>query len=539
MLFRVQLTALTAGAIGFVFILGWALYWGANQTAINFQRYQTAYEAFERYERLSQQAYRYFKQRMDRLAGGVSVAEAGMVSARQRLDAAMDALRSSAVTTPRTADLARGELERVARLTAFLEASDYRFDEVESLYRQGQLDQAAQALSRFSEEAIDQQFQPLIDAAIATEREQARLTQAHLETLIERSRWLALVVAVTAVAFSLVGGAALLRRLRHSIQTLMRGTNAIAAGRLGHRIELTQRDEFGYLARQFNEMASQLEIQRAQLQERHEVLEERVAERTAELHQRNADLQRMDAERLAFLADISHELRTPITVIRGEAEVALRSRTKQLGVYREALERVAELSIQLGVYVNDLLQQARAEQTPGPTTWTPLNLTELVAKAHEDLQVLGRENALAVDLETTTLPIWVMGDEPRLRQALFILGDNACRYSRPGGRVTVSLRRDDPFAILLLRDQGIGILQRDLTRIFDRHFRGQNARHHCADGQGLGLAMAKAITEQQGGSITVSSRQNEGSTFTVRLPLANLPDLTPADESFSTESLQH
>jgi hypothetical protein len=82
----------------------------------------------------------------------------------------MDALRVSAVNTPWAADLARGELERVARLTAFLETSDYRFDEVESLQRQGQFEQAAQALNRFSGEAIDQQFQPLIDAAIATER---------------------------------------------------------------------------------------------------------------------------------------------------------------------------------------------------------------------------------------------------------------------------------------------------------------------------------------------------------------------------------
>jgi two-component system, OmpR family, sensor kinase len=538
MLFRVQLTAITAGAIGFVFILGWALYWGANQAAINFQRYQAAYEAFERYERLSQQAYRYFKQRMDRLAGGGTVADAGTAFARQRLNAAMDALRSSAVNTPRAVDLARGELERVARLTAFLEASDYRFDEVESLHRQGRLDQAAQALSQFSEEAIDQQFQPLIDAAIATEREQARFIQVRLETLIKRSRWLALMVAVAAVAFSLAGGAALLRRLTHAIQTLMRGTNAIAAGRLGYRIDLAMGDEFGYLARQFNEMASQLEVQRNQLHERHEALEERVAERTAELNQRNADLQRMDAERLAFLADISHELRTPITVIRGEAEVALRSRTKQLGVYREALERVAELSIQLGVYVNDLLQQARAVQTSVPAARALLNLTELIAKAYEDLQMLARENALSVDLETTASPLWVMGDELRLRQALFILSDNACRYSRPGGRVTVSLRVDGQFAKLVLRDQGIGILQSDLTRIFDRHFRGQNARHYCAEGQGLGLAMAKAITEQQGGSITVSSRQNEGSTFIVRLPLTTLPDLAPADESLPAESPQ-
>lgn len=526
---RVQLTAITATAIGFVFILGWALYWGANQAAINFHEYRSAYANFERYERLSQEAYRYFKQRMDRLASGTLAPDTGTTASRLRLDAAMDALRSSAVNTTREHHSTLDELERVARFTAFLEASDYRFNEVESLRRLGHHDEAFTVLNQFSEQAIDQQFQPLIDAAIATEHQRARSIDARLEGLIQRSRWLALGVAGTAAGISLIGGYALLRRLQRSIQALMQGTNAIAAGHLAYRIELTTRDEFGHLAHDFNEMASKLEAQRNLLREHRDALETRVAERTAELRQLNLDLRRMDAERLALLSDISHELRTPITVIRGEAEVALRSKAKNPALYQEALERVVEMSKQLGVYVNDLLQQARAEQTPVAVALRKLDLTDLVARSFEDIQVLARESGLKVTLDVPAAPVWVSGDESRLRQALFILGENACRYSLAGGLVTIGLRADDQAAVLTIRDQGIGIPRSDLERIFDRHFRGYNARQWCPDGQGLGLPMAKAITAMHKGRIEVSSPRDEGTTFTITLPLADHRQLETSD----------
>jgi hypothetical protein len=154
-MFRLRLAAVIGVSFCFVLGLGWMLYWGSGQMAMNFKRSQSAYEAFEHYERLSQEAYRHFKQRMDRLATDKPAADAGAESSKHRLYAAMDVLRNSAVEKPVAGQSKPAELERVARFTALLEASEYRFDEVERLRQQGKRGLAVQALSKFSEEEID------------------------------------------------------------------------------------------------------------------------------------------------------------------------------------------------------------------------------------------------------------------------------------------------------------------------------------------------------------------------------------------------
>jgi signal transduction histidine kinase len=299
----------------------------------------------------------------------------------------------------------------------------------------------------------------------------------------------------------------------------MKGTDEIASGNLVYRISLDTRDEFASLAADFNEMAQKLELQQEKLREGRAVLEQRVAERTFELHQLNEELKRMDNSRREFLADISHELRTPITVIRGEAEVTLRTRELNADEYRDVLQRIVELSMQLGKYVNDLLFLARSETANLQFEWDSLNLTELVSSAVEDFQVMAQENSISVSLDAPDQQVWVRGDKQRLRQVLFILGDNACRYSKQGGLIAVGLRVDGNEASFSINDQGIGIPAPDLERIFDRHFRSKNALSLRDDGTGLGLSMAKSIVKAHGGRITVTSTENAGSIFTVTLPL--------------------
>ena len=527
-MFRFRLAVVIVVSFGFVLFLGIALYWGSNQVARYFQRSQTAYEAFDHYERLSQEAYRHFKQRMDRLITDSPTAEAGVESSKHRLYEAMQELRNTAVKTPAAESHTEdwpdkpAELERVAHFTAFLDASEYRFDEVERLRQQGKHEMAMQALSKFSEEEIDGKFQPLIDAAINAEREKAGKAKQELEDLVAQSRWIAILASLTAAMFSLTSGVLLLRGVRKPIEALMKGTDEIASGNLDYRIALDTRDEFAYLASHFNQMAQELELQQDKLREGRAVLEKRVAERTFELHRLNEELKRMDSARREFLADISHELRTPITVIRGEAEVTLRGQERDAEEYKDALQRIVELSMQLGKYVNDLLFLARTETANLQFEWDSLDLAELVASTVEDFQVMAEENSISVSLDAPAEPVWVRGDKQRLRQVLFILGDNACRYSNPGGHITVALRVDGKEASFSLTDQGIGIPAQDLERIFDRHFRSQNALRSRDDGTGLGLPMAKSILKAHGGRITVTSTENSGSTFTVTLPLISV-----------------
>ncbi|MGJ0431438.1 ATP-binding protein [Methylobacter sp.] len=533
-MFRFRLAVVIAVSFGFVLFLGLMLHWGSDRVELYFQRSQAAYETFDHYEQLSQKAYRHFKQRMDRLVADTPVAGAGVESSKQHLYEAMEVLRNTAINTQASGDSAEdwqdkpGELERVARFTAFLEASEYRFDEVERLRQQGKRDLAVLALSKFSEEEIDGKFQPLIDAAINAEREKAGQAREELEALVAQSRWIAVLAAASAALFSLMSGVLLFRGVRKPIEALMKGTDEIASGNLFHRIALDTRDEFGYLAAHFNEMAQKLEVQQEKLQEGRAVLEKKVAERTFELHQLNEELKRMDVERCEFLADISHELRTPITVIRGEAEVTLMEDELDTEEYKDALQRILELSMQLGKYVNDLLFLARAESANMQFEWDRLDLAELVASTVEDFQVMAQENSISVSLDAPAEPVWVHCDKQRLRQVLFILGDNACRYSNPGGHIAVELFTDGDEAYLSLSDQGIGIPAQDLERIFDRNFRSKNALHMRADGTGLGLPMAKSIIKAHGGRIAVTSAENSGSKFTITLPLISAEQDTVA-----------
>ncbi|OAI19897.1 histidine kinase [Methylomonas koyamae] len=522
-MFRFRLAIVMFVSFGFVLSLGVALYLGADEMALHFQHSQTAYETFDDYEQLSQEAYRHFKQRMDRLITANPNSETGVESSKQRLQAAIQALRETAVKEPVIGGEAwvdkPAELERVAHLTAFLEASEYRFEEVERLRLQGKLANAVQALTKFTEEEIDGKFQPLIDAAIDAEREKAKQAKRELESLVRQSRLTAILASVTAALFSLMSGILLMRRFRRPIQALMKGTDEIASGNLEYRIKLDTRDEFAYLASHFNQMAQELEVQQNKLRESRAVLEQRVAERTLELNLLNDELKRMDKARREFLADISHELRTPITVIRGEAEVTLRGEDRSTEEYKDALQRIVELAMQLGKYVNDLLFLARAETAHLQFEWGKVDLTELVGNAVEDFQVMAEERSLSVSFVGPECPVWVRGDKQRLRQVLFILGENACRYSNPGGHISVALWVQGKEASFSLTDRGIGIPSGDLERIFERHFRSDNAQSSRDEGSGLGLPMAKSITKAHGGRVAVESRENSGSTFIVTLPL--------------------
>ncbi len=528
-MFRFRLAFVIIVSFGFVLFLGIALYWSSNQVARYVQRSQTAYETLDHYERLSQEAYRHFKQRMDRLITASPTAKAGVELSRHRLYEAMQKLRNTAVKTsiPESDDENEqdnlAELERVAHVSAFLDAIEYRFDEVEQLHQQGRHEMALQALTKFSKEEIDEKFQPLIDAAINVEREKAVKAKQELEDLIAHSRWIAILASLTAAMFSLMSGLLLLRGIRKPIEALMKGTDEIASGHLDYRISLNTGDEFAYLGSHFNQMAQELELQQDKLREGRAVLEKRVVERTFELHRLNEELNHMDSARRDFLADISHELRTPITVIRGEAEVTLRGQNRDAEEYKDTLQRIVELSMQLGTYVNDLLFLARTETANLQFEWDhSLDLTELLASAVENFQVIAEENSISVSLDAPAEPVWVRGDKQRLRQVLFILGNNACQYSKPGGHITVALWMDEKEVSFSLADQGIGIPAQDLERIFDRNFRSQNAQISREDGRGLGLPMAKSIMKAHGGRITVTSIENSGSTFTATLPLVSV-----------------
>ncbi|MBX7213602.1 MAG: HAMP domain-containing histidine kinase [Thermoflexales bacterium] len=219
-----------------------------------------------------------------------------------------------------------------------------------------------------------------------------------------------------------------------------------------------------------------------------------------------------------FTADASHELRSPLTVIKGEISVAL-SRERTAQAYRATLSDL-ELSVdEMCVMVEDMLTLTRASAKQAPTRIDPIDVGILVSQIKTRMDVIAE--AKRIDLlssQSGTRPAMVYGDRLRIQRALTNLVDNALRYTQEGGRVEIRLSGDDERVHIQVVDTGIGIAADHLDRVFDRFFRADAARDRERGGTGLGLAIAKAIVEGAGGELSVTSTLGKGSTFTVSLP---------------------
>ncbi len=238
------------------------------------------------------------------------------------------------------------------------------------------------------------------------------------------------------------------------------------------------------------------------------------------LQSANLKLQELDNLRSQFFADISHELRTPLTVIRGEAEVTLRGKKKSLQEYKTALSRIVELTNQVNKLVNDLLFLARSESGPIQIETQPTSLSEILMDVHRAGEVLAKSKTITVTLSHQDNNNVVQGDPQRLRQLFMILLDNAVNYTDPGGAINVNLIKEAGYGKVTVADNGIGIPADDLTHVFERFYRVKRSGNQFHVGVGLGLPIAKWISEAHQGNISLVSTQGAGTVVTVRLPLS-------------------
>ncbi len=307
------------------------------------------------------------------------------------------------------------------------------------------------------------------------------------------------------------------RSLTRSVNELHHGAGAFSNDDLNHRIPELHEREFERLGTAFNTMARQLAEHRAAMRDSNIRLEAIVEERTRALKSSNETLELVDENRRKLLADISHEFRTPLTVIRGEAEIALRGKVKTKAEYQETLARIMEQSDQTTRLVDDLLFIARADAGEPRLKVRLLSLNNLLAAACADFSSRAEENEISINQELGSIDIKVMGDAGRLRQVFSILIDNALRYSAPHQTVMVSLGRNEKEIMVKVKDMGIGLTENEVRQAFQRFFRGGKAQSH-ARGTGLGLPVAKAIVEAHRGRITLEGRPGEGALATVTLP---------------------
>jgi two-component system OmpR family sensor kinase len=216
-----------------------------------------------------------------------------------------------------------------------------------------------------------------------------------------------------------------------------------------------------------------------------------------------------------FTADASHELRTPLAIVMSQAELALRKdRTPE--EYREALETSLKAAQRMKAVVEGLLTLARADAKEVDLRREPVELGRLVEETASLLGPMALERK--VSLTVSAEPVAVTGDADRLREVVTNLITNAIRYNVQGGKVDVTLAAQKDQATLTVVDTGIGIPEKDQAQLFERFYRVDKARSREVGGSGLGLAISKWIIEAHGGTISFSSRENAGSTFTARLP---------------------
>lgn len=223
-------------------------------------------------------------------------------------------------------------------------------------------------------------------------------------------------------------------------------------------------------------------------------------------------LQRSFESLRQFAGDVSHQLQTPLTILKGELDSALQhpERVRDEAWVGGLTDEIEDMR----AIVVDLRSLALADAPLSDAS--EVNLTELVREAGDIVAALGEVRGVSVQCRADT-PVVVRGDATRLKQLVLNLGDNAVRYTPAGGRVVVDLEVVADRAVLHVSDTGIGIPEQDLPRIFDRLFRADVGRRH-AEGTGLGLAIGRRIVDVHRGSITVESQIGVGSTFTVTLP---------------------
>lgn len=292
-----------------------------------------------------------------------------------------------------------------------------------------------------------------------------------------------LVSAIPAMlAISALGGYFLSRRVLRPVDEINGALRSINIGSLSRRLPVSRsRDELQRLAETCNEMLARLEDAVARINR--------------------------------FTADASHELRSPVAIIRTVAEYALRNPQIDSESKESLVEILAE-SVETGHLLEDMLTLARADAGYSDTVFEPVELHGLVEDVATRLRPLAGAKNQTVSIRAAGGPVWTNGDRSSIRRLLSILLDNAIKYTPAQGRIEMTLSALPARAVVSVQDSGIGIPEDLLPRIFDRFVRADPSRGEVS-GTGLGLAIARWIAGAHDATLTAQSTEHEGSVFTV------------------------
>jgi two-component system phosphate regulon sensor histidine kinase PhoR len=239
----------------------------------------------------------------------------------------------------------------------------------------------------------------------------------------------------------------------------------------------------------------------------------------AVLHDRTR-VRQLEKTRQDFVANASHEFKSPVTAIRGLAETIQDDPGMDAETRSTFVGRILDETNRLAGIVGDMLALARAEGQFEQEEHTLLDLRDVVARTMATFESAANANSITLQGQSSKKPVEVLGSSEALQGALGSLIENALNYTPAGGTVSVHVAEDGSTARIAVADTGIGIATEHHERIFERFYRIDEARSRQLGGTGLGLAIAKHVVQSHHGQITVDSRLGQGSTFTISLPLA-------------------
>ncbi len=237
--------------------------------------------------------------------------------------------------------------------------------------------------------------------------------------------------------------------------------------------------------------------------------------------------ERLEQDRKEFVSNVSHELRTPLTSMRSYLEALNDGAWKEPEIAPKFLEVTQKETDRMIRMIQDLLQLSRIDAESDRLNMEIMDLTALLTFVLDrfDMYIASEETSgkeYTIERDLPKESIWIMGDEDRMTQVLDNIMNNAIKYSIEGGNIRVSMKREGNEVRISVADEGIGISQKDLQRIFSRFYRVDKARSREMGGSGLGLAISKEVIEQHHGHIWARSKENEGTTFIITLPCEDM-----------------
>ncbi|MBT4309812.1 MAG: HAMP domain-containing protein [Anaerolineae bacterium] len=302
------------------------------------------------------------------------------------------------------------------------------------------------------------------------------------ERYLERTNQALLLATGTATIIALVLGALLARSMTRPLRELTSATRAVARGDLEQKIPVRSQDELGELVESFNQMS--------------------------------ADLAQATESRRQMTADIAHDLGSPLTVIGGYLEAM------QEGVLEVTPERIGVMNTEithLQHLVRDLRTLSLADAGQMSLNRNQVEMGALLRRVAASYQLAAKQKGIHLSVEAESAPLSIEIDEERMAQALGNLVSNALRYTAEGGAISIQFSVVSGGAVIAVEDNGAGIAEAGLIRIFERFYRADQARNLEAGESGLGLAITRAIVEAHGGQISVKSKLGEGTRFEIRL----------------------